>query len=170
MKRYLILFTLVCVTLTACCSCSNSEKISYVEFEDQKFETIYLYSFENAEITQDFQALTKTEEIPEASGYTYSTKKLSVGDTIRVWECFYFKSGQGENEGFGINGAGVNATVSGLLKTYYVTVKEKNDTFMIVYYEVEDSARKIVAEKSNISEITEQKIEVSKDRIIIKYE
>jgi hypothetical protein len=143
-------------------SCHNNDKIESIEVDNEEYKTIYLYSFKDAEIDNEFMYIENCDVSPSSCGYVYSSEVLSVGDTINVWTNCFFNSGDSST-------IGTYAVVEEIVDTYNVKIEEKKDTYIITYYIIENYDRKTVSEKQELSKIEENKIEVFKERVTIKY-
>ena len=109
MKKSLIVFLLVIVVLLP--SCIENTKIKSVTADNVKYETVYLYSFENAEINEISPFMINYTK-PKPNGYIYSCNKLSPGDTIKVWNNILFKSNNQNVILRGNNGSVQNCAVA----------------------------------------------------------
>ena len=157
-----LVILLVALTLSSC-SFSNVES---VKIDDINYRTIYLYSFKNA-MVDDFYSTESTSKVPTQTGYVYSYEKLSSGDSIKVWNQYYFYD-RTDNYGY-YGSSGTFATVDRLVYTYRVEVSETNDTFMITHYNsipYNDTA----SSKNELPELTKEKIKVVKERVVITYQ
>ena len=158
-----LVILLVALTLSSC-SFSNVES---VKIDDTYYyRTIYLYSFKNA-MVDNFYSYTDSAKVPTQTGYVYSYEKLSSGDSIKVWNRYYFTDSI-DNYGY-YDSRGTYATVDRLVYTYRVEVSETNDTFMITHYNsipYNDTA----SSKNELPELTKEKIEVVKERVVITYQ
>lgn len=174
MKK-VIAFIVVAALIFMLISCgSSSIKVSRVFLEGYTtsyVDSIYLYSFKNAEISAKYESATSTEQ-PTSSGYIYSIEKLNVGDTIKVWN--EFKFGEEPSSWTDNRPYGVNAIVDKIVAAYEIKVEATSDTYIITYYSVEGSfgnslSYTCVSNKEKLKEIQTKKIEVTKDRVVIEY-
>lgn len=154
------------------CSC-DSDDVSSVRIADSAsiYETIYLYSFKDAQIDEHFESTTSTE-IPSSTGYVYSTEKLEVGDTIKVWQDFKF--GESPTSSWTDDRTrGTDAIVDKIVDTFKIHIEEKSGTFVITYYSIEGAfyfSGTTVTNRDNLKEVEKHKIEISKERVIIEYD
>lgn len=169
MKKIVSLFTMIAMLLILC-SCSFGGKVQSVQVDSTEYLTIYVYSFKDAEIDPNFESSTSSAT-PTYTGYVYSTEKLSVGDDIKVWNNFKFGE-KGASSWTDTRKTGANATVDKIVKTYRVTVKSSNDSYVITYYKLKSSSYydSSVSNIEDLVEIVKHKIKVSKERVIIKYD
>lgn len=144
------------------CSCSAEKTIEEICIGDKKYETIYLYSFEDANINDTYYFVDNSDIIPTTSGYAYFSQKLSSGDPVQVWTNCYFQSG--DSWAFG-----TKAVVEQLIDIYPIKVKEQQDCYVITYYEVEDVEHSVASDKQNLSKITKNEIKCAKELVIIRY-
>ena len=95
MKKVLSLIVLVslCVLLVSCNLTPTEVESVYIDansiLNSNTYDTIYLYSFKDAKVSTSYESTT-SKEIPSSTGYIYSSEKLQVGDTIKVWNDFKF--------------------------------------------------------------------------------
>lgn len=161
-KVYLI--TILLIASSFFCSCTINRKIASVQIDDTVYSSMYLYSFDNADISS-YTLFPPHDVAPTPSGYTYSTEKLSSGDTIKVWGNIRFRT---ESENYLSSGDfGTTATVNKLIETYQIKVKEKKDTYVITYFDISNRTSSINPE--HINKVEKVTIEVVKERVIINY-
>ncbi len=166
MKK-IVSFITILATLLILCACSSVGKVQSVRVDSSEYLTIYIYSFKDATIDSNFES-SSSNATPTSNGYIYSTQKLAVGDTIKVWNDFQF----GEKKPSSlITLYGANAIVDNIVNTYRVKVKNSKDAYVITYFEPESSfSSSCVSNIEDLPKIVEHKIEVSKERVIIKYD
>ena len=171
MKRFIsiiILFTTLLLLLSSCTNFGNDISSVGIDGVSKTYTTVYLYSFKNAAIDENYESTT-SDETPTSEGYIYSTEKLKSGDKIRVWKDFKF--GVSSSQWLGDRTSGTYAVVDRIVKTYRVSVEEKEDTYIITYYTVYgNDGNDCASKKKNLKELTKHKIEVAKDRVIIEYD
>ena len=173
MKKVLSLIVLVslCVLLVSCNLTPTEVESVYIDansiLNSNTYDTIYLYSFKDAKVSTSYESTT-SKEIPSSTGYIYSSEKLQVGDTIKVWNDFKF--GAKPSTWSDDREYGVDAVVSKIVEIYKVKVKSTSDTYIITYYSVEKSLSKTsVSNKENLAKIQLHKVELTKDRVIITH-
>ena len=169
MKKIGLLVSIVLIIAIFFCSCSANSEIKSVVIDDVEYKTIYLYSFKNAQIDKYVKTL-QTEVEPTESGFVYSSGKLSPGDTVKVWSNSFFNEDISNSSGnFAVTDSdfGTIAVVDKVMETYCVEIKSTNSTYRITYYTYSGET---VSEKKNIEEIEKHNIEVTKERVTIKYE
>lgn len=145
-------------------SCESYENVVEVECDGTAFKTIYLYYFENADITGYYG----DSIAPTKSGYVYSNQKLSVGDRIKVWKEYDFSKSTSTV-------SGTTAVVKKLVETYGITVSSSFDRFDITCYTLNGSnaiieGRYCDTEKSELEEPKKQKINVPEESTYILYD
>lgn len=160
---------LVTVILSLLCSCQKEEeKIDNIKVDDSVHQTIYLYSFKDANmegLERGFYENTKISPTP--FGYVFSTRKLSSGDSVQVWNGigYHWETPSYSGQAYTV---GTDAVVDKVIKTYRVSIEEKTDTYKVTYYEM--PANKTFSTQEEIEDLTSQKIEVVKERVTIQYE
>ena len=151
---------MVCFT-----SCLGND-VKSVKVDGLTYKTIYLCSFKNAKITENYSTLSNDKEKPTKNGFAYVTEEVTPGDVIRVWKGYYFKDDNSSS--FLTSGDnGVDATVDKIIKTYKVKVSSNLNSYTISYYEV--NTYNSVSKRETLEEPTEHKIEVTKERVTIEY-
>ena len=167
MKKLFYLLSIVLAITTLLCSCSvirNTDTISSVIIDDKEYKTIYLYSFKDAKIDNYKDSSSNTNDTkPTATGFVYSTQKLLPGSKISVWENCYFY----ENEYY--SNDGTIAIVDEKIETYHIKVQHKDDTYIIEYYGAPWMYTNTASKREDL-DLNAQKIEIVKERVIIKYE
>ncbi len=171
MKKIISLICLSLIFSIVLSSCST-EKVESVTIDNVEYKTLYLYSFKDAEIS-GYSGLMPV--YPTVDGYVYSTEKLSPGDIIRVWSTFLFyekplSTADIITDIITEDRFGTNAVVDKLLETYRVKVEPNGDTYLITCYTVEDYSCSTAHNREDLSAIEKQKIEIVKDRAVIKYD
>ena len=175
MKRLLAALLITIMAMLNLTSCESYENVVQVKCDGTTFKTIYLYYFEDADIT-GYEGTGHEENYyyyygsiaPTESGYVYSNQKLSVGDEIKVWEECDFSKGTSKV-------SGTTAVVKELVETYGITVSSSSDRFDIVFYTVGDSNALIngkycATEKSDLESIVENKVNVPQETTYIVYD
>ena len=165
MKKVVFMVATVLTISFLLCSCTTNSTIEAVIVDGVEYKTVYLYSFENAELDSNLKHFPYRNISPTACGYTYSSQKLSPGDTINVWSNCVYR----ETSSTSINSSdfGTNAVVTKMIKTYQISIREAQDTYIITYYEFN---RDTATNKEDLKEIKRNTIEVVKERVTIKYE
>ena len=169
MKKVVLLVSIVLIIANLFCSCSAGNEIKSVVVDDVEYSTIYLYSFKNAQIDNYVKTL-QTEVAPTESGFVYSSEKLSSGDAVKVWTGYYFTDKFSNSSGnFAVIGSdfGTIAVVDKVIEIYRIEIKSTDSTYRITYFTY---PIKTVSEEKDIGEIEKHKIEVTKERVTIKYE
>ena len=172
MKKFLfaILFFIFVFALAACASIGNVQSVTV---DDTEYKTIYLYSFKDANITKKYNALNSSDSTPTSCGFIYSTEKLSVGDSITVWETYIFSKTNTNNNSYNDSSnssVGTKAIIDKVVAIYRINVDATFDTYKITYYKFPSSFDLCVSNEDQICSLSEQNIEVVKDRVLIKYE
>ena len=163
MKKIGLLVSVVLIISNFFCACSAKSEIKSVVIDDVEYKTIYLYSFKDAQIDKYVKTL-QTEVEPTESGFVYSSEKLSPGDTVKVWNNYRFTD---DISDWDLSLFGTIAVVDKVMETYCIAIKSTDSTYRITYYTYSGET---VSEKKNIEEIEKHKIEVTKERVTIKYE
>ena len=130
--------------------------------DTQKHNTVYLYSFKDAQIADEYRTIW--DDTPTQSGYVYSTKKLNSGESIQVWTHMHWGSVQTSNE----LGVGVSAVVDELIETYSIDVDAKTDTYRIAYFEF-SMVKTTFSDRELVQELKKSEVEVVKERVSIEY-
>ena len=164
MKRLLAVLLITIMAMLNLTSCESYENVVEVECDGTAFKTIYLYYFEDADITGYYG----DSIAPTKSGYVYSNQKLSVGDRIKVWKEYVFGKGISQV-------SGTTAVVKELVETYGITVSSSSDRFDITCYTLNESniiteGRYCDTEKSELEEPKKQKINVPQETTYILYD
>lgn len=205
MRNYLIVLILIFViTFTGCSNdsdsienisvndCSNdSDSIKSISINDKTYHTIYLYSYSDAkllnsnvdlpsEIEQHFLALAK-------DGYFLSRSEYKIGEFITVdFSCFYGEDGLNlSNEDYErFADEKVNVSITEVTKRA-ISVREKEDTFVISYSEINSLAydvnnndsyiyrrfSSLSQDKERLNEIVDAiRIETVKENVVIFYD
>ena len=165
MKKIISLIGILLIIMIFC-SCSVNGNIASIKIDDVEYKNVYLYSFKDAQINEFSSTIANI--IPTESGYIYSTEKLSPGDSIKVWEYAYF--GDNDLPFMTSSDMGTTAVVDKIIEVYPIQIKKVGSNYKITYYEWSTSIFNTVSNKQDLREITEQKIEIDKQRVIIKYE
>lgn len=162
MKKIISLISVLLIIMIFC-SCAINGNIASIKIDDAEYKNIYLYSFKDAQIN-DFSS-TIANIVPTESGYIYSTEKLLPGDSIKVWEHAFF----GDNDLSYVTSSniGTTAVVDEIIEVYPIQIKKAGSNYRITYYQVVFNT---VSEKQDLGEVIENKIEIDKSRVIIKYE
>lgn len=167
MKKTFYFASILLTIAVFLCSCSSNEAVKSIQINDAKYETIYLYSFKNAQIDGQYEeVVTNMGTQPTANGYVYSTEKLSPGDMITVWDHIKFANHASASR-FGL---GTTATVDEVIDVYRIEVETKKDTYKITYYDLVNSIHMTASERQDLCEIKTQKIEIVKEHVTIQYE
>jgi hypothetical protein len=171
MKKIVSIITML-ATLLILCACSPTEKVKSVHVDSSEYLTIYVYSFKDATIDSKFES-SSSIATPTSKGYIYSTEKLAIGDTIKVWNNFKFGE-KNPSSWTDTREYGANAIVDKIVNTYRITVKSGTDSYVITYFKPESSyynlSNSSVSNIEDLEKIVEHKIEVSKERVIIEYD
>ena len=118
--------------------------------------------------TSDDISLYLPNTTPTSNGFVYSTEVLSAGDTVTVWPYHRF----GENNSSSLTAAdyGTTATIEKLIAVYRIEIETKKETYKITYYKNPAFLTHTVSEEKDLPTLDPQKIEVTKERVTIKYE
>ena len=167
LKAKILCFAVILsMLLVSLCSCgANPGQIVEVWVDGSKvYQTIYLYSFKDAEIGSYYD--DKIEKAPTTTGYIYSKREFKKGDRIEVSVSLSLKSESDSSPE--IVSFYSNAVVDKVVRTYKVKVTEKKDTYLIEYYE-EGIGATCASEQKDLAPVECFKIEVTKERVTIKY-
>ena len=161
-KKNLCLFLVFVLNSFALLSCSQND-IKSIMVDEKNYSTYYLYSFKDANITDNYTML-ETANPPTETGYIYSTEKLNHGDSIKVWNNILFG---GSDNYISSSMFGTDAIVDKVIEVYPIKVDIGKETYTITYFDVKSA--KTVSDKSDITEPSKNKIEVTKERVTIEY-
>ena len=150
MRKAIVSILCIILCLASLCACGSKEKIEMIEVDGTQYETVYLYSFKDAEIPSEYSDKYTT------TGFVYSNDKLNKGDTIFVWAGGIF-------EYLDIYRYGASAVVDEVVEVYHPKVKDNGDTFIITRFNYSTKT------SSDLPEVKEYRFEVVKDRVIIHY-
>ena len=166
MKRIIACALIACLLCAALTSCGVAGNIDYVEVDNWDIKTLYLYSFKEADVDNAID-VPSDGEMPTSNGYIYSNTRLEPGDSITVWQQFKFGESSIKYQN------GTTAVVKSVVDKFKVKASVKGDTYVITYYTLEDNlsvTKSSVCEKNSIHEAVKNKIQVTKDRVMIVYD
>lgn len=167
MKRKILMMALVFIILCMHSGCNTKREIKSVTINETQYYPIYMYSFDEAEVSQEFQELFETPvEAPAEKGYVLSNESMAA--YVEVWEQFMFSNRDGESTTVFASDLDKKATVVELEETYPITVKENKDTYLITYYTYSyssDTQMNRLMENS----LSKHTVEVVKENVMIEY-
>ncbi len=191
MKKIIItLFTMILILAFSGCS-NDTPSIKSVSINDKTYYPIYLYSYSNAKLLDaDVVFPSKTEQLFQTfakSGYFLSRNEYRVGESIDVdFSCFYGEDGlklsYEDRENYAYKKVNINITE---VEKRKISVKEKGDTFVISYSEIDSIAydvknndsygvRKYCSLSQNKDLLNElviaNEIETVKENVVISYD
>ena len=164
MKKAISVLILIALSLSLATSCNFGSRKAKSVIGNSLLtycHTIYLYEFEDAVIDGEYTLIDDIGITPTESGFVFSTEELEKGEPIKVWNNVRFL-----NLGYGT--LGTQATVKRCVKTYPIEVKDKEQTFLITYY---DNSNGIYSTKEAALENEPERniVETGKTNIIIEY-
>lgn len=174
MKRFLSI-ALILVMLFSFSSCDSEREIKSVKIGDKTYYSLFLYSFTDAEIPEEYSEISDTPiEEPAESGYAITKDKDA--EVIEVFEQFMRKntdlSESDSNNSYSVTSGyttvAIKANVKELIESFPITIEHKSDTYVITYYTYEystDTDKDRLIEKS----LEKTTIEVVKDNVVIEY-
>ena len=160
----LLMVTILLLCLSSCLSSLSEGNVKSVKIDSFTYTSYYLYYFEEADISGYSSSIYDDGDAPSESGYVCSDQKLSVGDTVEVWNNKYFYD---EEKGSSSSSRGTTATVKKIVERYAVKVKRNKETYTITHFGAvyEKTAKEI----SDMAEREKSIIEITKDRVTIEY-
>ena len=161
-KKCACLCLVLVFTLLNLLSCSRNN-IKAVTVDEVEYRTYYLYSFKDADITDDYSILADWGT-PTKTGYVYSNEKLKPGDNIRVWNNLLFKVA---GNTISSDMFGTVAIVDKIIEVYSIKIDNNKETYIITYFDI--NYNKTVSNKADLEEPVKSKIEVTKERATIEY-
>lgn len=164
MKKTLSIILIIAALMSVLSSCSTVfREIKSVRVHNgsygMTYQTIYVYAFDDAQI-DNYSREPYAMDHPTRYGYVYSTEKLKVGDSIKVWQQFDF----GAETTSLFNNTGTYATVAEIVETYKVSARKKLNSYVITYYSLDDYtyiSYTTVTNKTYLAKIEKHVIEVS---------
>ena len=172
MKRTLCVLLTLCFSVLLFASCGNTKEIKTIVINGVEYNSLYIYSFEDAEIIDDYSILYKTEvDKPDSNGYVCSSERLNIGDDIVVWEQFFFDYPCYDNKN-SLSSSDIKhctAKVSGLENEYLIDLKEKGDRYTITCYRIIGNKCDTELERIESKSLEKIVVDVPKDDVVIEY-
>lgn len=166
MKKNILSLLILCVTLLTLCACKKQDIMS-VTIGDKTYFSGYLYEFDKANISSKYYLLSSKDFSPQKTGFCFKKKKLQVEDTLSVWNNIIFERAK-TSTNISNSSSGTNATVTNILNTYPIIIKETKDTYIINYYDIKENTFPTQEDALN-SEPDLHTIEVAKQNVLIEY-
>ena len=160
---------IVFMILSLLCSCSENRKIKSVKIDDITYETIYLYSFTNAQIDGFHPMLQNDKTLISTNGYVFLTEKYEKGDVVEVWENLFFDDNITTSTSVSYH-RGTTAVIDELLESYQIEIENKQNTFIITCYLQNSRNTYSIYEYEDIEKPQKVTMEVVKERVMIYYE
>ena len=159
--------------LLFCCfilGCDSKNEIKSISVDGKTYYTVYLYSFDNASISDNYKVISVTPvDCPTIKGYSLSKERNA--DRIEVWNQFYFVDDGVDHTSISssdLPSIGINAQVVELIDTYPVSIKENKDTYTVTYYTYSYSTDTEI-ERLVDNSLYKHIIEVAKESALIEY-
>ena len=163
-RCFFICFLLVAIFIMS--GCSNQKEIKSIIINGEKYQSIYLYSFKNADISDKYSVITETPvEFPSHNGYVLTEGIRN--NTVEVWEQYFFKR-EPEKSTFTTADLVTESEIEDLLEEFPISVKKNKYTYIITYYDFDystDTDRERLINESLVKNV----IETSIDNIVIEY-
>lgn len=194
MKRIIsiILLFILIFSFSSCSkNMSQDKEIKSVSIGDKTHYPIYLYSYSDAKLLDENTFLpSETDQLFQTlanSGFFLSTNKYNIGESIEVdFSCFYGEDGLKMSSEDRENYAHkkVNVVIKEVEKRK-ISIKEKEDTFIIAYnemnsisYNVNCNDSYIYRKYSSLSQsrdrlnelVDTNEIETVKENVVISYD
>ena len=172
LKKHLSLLLVVVIlalALTSCSAMNGNAKTVSVE-DSATYRAVYLYSFRSADITDDYTAISgltdeqkNSLDNPSEYGYKFSTTKYEIGDEIKVWNEYSFKTDRYSST------TGAEAIVDEIVATYYVKVSGIGNRYTISGYSIGDDVF-TYRDQPKVDVLTEFKVSAPADKVVISYD
>ena len=165
MKRLLFVVLFLCV-IPLFSSCSSQKEIKSITIGENTYYSVYLCSFDNADINYEYTPLYKTHiDHPTSSGYVF-VKDRSI-ERADVWQQFYFNKDPNASS-ITSEDVKIHADIVDFVENYAIRLEKKRDTYVITYYTFSYSTDTDLQRLKKQS-LEKHTIEVTQDDVIISY-
>lgn len=168
MKKLICLLCIIIIFAgVALSGCSGNKEVESVTINDETYYSLYIYSFDNAQISNISKTLYASDElITKLSKTGYTILKNKDMKDIKVYKEYIFS--QEANMSVTENDFGCEAEIVEMIKDYPIEIEMNKDTYTITYYTY--SGVSTVSKVSKLTDGIEKHIvEVAKENVVIKY-
>ena len=171
MKKIVCFLCVVFCSVLFLSSCGTKKEIKSIVVDGVKYNSFYIYSFENANIIDDYKILYKSNvDKPTQDGYVRSNEQLNQGEDVVVWEQFYFK--YQDDNATSISSSDIihcTAKVIKLEKEYTIDLDEDGGRYIITCYSASNNKSDTDLDRLESNSIEKIVLDVPKQDVIIEY-
>ena len=171
MKKIVCFFCVIFFSVLIFSSCGPQKEIKSIVVDGVKYNSFYIYSFEDAGIIDDYIVIDKSDvDKPEKSGFVVSNELLNKGDTVVVWEQFYFNCQDVyQNIVTASDIFKCTAKVLRLEREYSIELKENGDRYIITCYSNSNIKSDTDLDRLESDSVEKIVLDVPKQDVVIEY-
>lgn len=171
MKKVVCFFCIIFFSVFIFSSCGPQKEIKSIVVDGVKYNSFYIYSFENANIIDDYKILYKSNvDKPTQDGYVRSVERLNKGDDLVVWEQFYFA--YQDDDATSISSSDIihcTAKVIKIEKEYTIELDEDGERYIITCYTASNNKSDTNLDRLESDSIEKIVLDVPKQDVVIEY-